>query len=164
MSSSVSGLRWCKCWRRVLTIIQKWNTKWKKLCCLYCLSELAVLKLIFYSYNSVSDLRFSLLVELCNSKQVCCRKTIETTQFFSLSVSLLYHSASYILSVNLTWSSGDNKYYKQNFRKCSVSKKTTLTLFPSIGSHIGTPAVFFLWGMFLRWFWATRGLEGNRVK
>ena len=78
----------------LVTIIQKWNTKWKKLCCLYCLSELAVLKLIFYSYNSVSDLRFSLVVEQCNnSKQVCCRKTIETTQFFSLSVSLLYHSA-----------------------------------------------------------------------
>ena len=74
------------------TMIQKWNSQWKKLCRLYCLSELAVLILIFYSYNSVSDLRFSLVVEQCNSKQVCCRKTIETTQFFSLSVSLLYHS------------------------------------------------------------------------
>ena len=79
------------------TMIQKWNIQWKKLCCLYCLSELAVLKLIFYLYNSVSDLRFSLLVELCNSKQVCCRKTIETTQFFSISVSLLYHSELVVL-------------------------------------------------------------------
>ena len=74
------------------TMIQKWNAQWKKLCRLFCLSELAVLKLIFYSYNSVSDLRFSLVVEQCNCKQVCCRKTIETTQIFSLSVSLLYHS------------------------------------------------------------------------
>ena len=72
-------------------MIQKWNTQWKKLCRLFCLYEIAVLILIFYSYNSVSDLRFSLVVEQCNSKQVCCRKTIETTQFFSLSVSLFYH-------------------------------------------------------------------------
>ena len=75
------------------TMIQKWNAQGKNFWRLYCLFELAVLVLIFYSYNSVSDLRFSLVVEQCNSKQVCCRKTIETTQFFSLSVSVLYHSA-----------------------------------------------------------------------
>ena len=86
------------------TMTQKWNAQWKKLCRLFCLSELAVLILIFYSYNSVSDLRFSLVVEQCNSKQLCCRKTIEMTQFFSLSISLLYHSeqlVSIVMTINV---------------------------------------------------------------
>ena len=56
------------------TMIQKWNAQGKNFWRLYCLFELAVLVLIFYSYNSVSDLRFSLVVEQCNSKQVCCRR------------------------------------------------------------------------------------------